>query len=50
MYGNSKDIGLEKLIPFKDAQEQTFEEDWIQQLADCIKRAGLMDPVCPPCR
>lgn len=45
MCGNSKDIGLEKLIPFKEAQGQTFEEDWIQQLMDCIKKAGLMSPV-----
>lgn len=45
MYGNFKDIGLEKLIPFRDAQEQAFEEDWIQQLADCIERAGLLNPV-----
>lgn len=45
MYGESKDIKLEKLIPFKDDQDHTCEEDWIQPLADCIKRAGLTDPV-----
>lgn len=45
MCGESKNIELDKLIPFKDGQNHTYEEDWVQLLADCIKRAGLTDPV-----
>ncbi|MBD5472820.1 MAG: ParB N-terminal domain-containing protein [Lachnospiraceae bacterium] len=45
MCRESKDIEFEKLIPFKGDQKYMHEEDWMQQLADCIKRAGLMDSV-----
>lgn len=45
MCRESKDIEFEKLIPFKGDQKYMHEEDWMHQLADCIKRAGLMDSV-----
>lgn len=45
MCRESKDIEFEKLIPFKGDQKYMHEEDWMRQLADCIKRAGLMDSV-----
>lgn len=45
MHRETKDVKLEELVPFKSSQEQTYENDWIQQLTDCIKKAGLMSPV-----
>lgn len=45
MDGIFKDIEFEKLIPFKDMQKQEYEGDWTLQLEDCIRKAGLMEPV-----
>ncbi len=45
MFGESKDVKFEKLISFKNGQKQMQDGNWIQQLADCITRAGLMDSV-----
>lgn len=28
MYGETKDVELDKLIPFEDNQKQTYEDDW----------------------
>lgn len=45
IYAETKDVELDKLIPFEDDQKQTYEGDWRQQLTDCIKRASLTNPV-----
>lgn len=40
-----RDVKPEELLPFKDSLEQPYEDGWIQQLADCISRAGLLQPI-----
>lgn len=40
-----RDVKLEEMLPFKDSLEQTYEDGWVQQLADCISRASLLEPV-----
>ena len=45
MYEKTKAIRIEELVPFKKDQEHTYEGDWVQQLTDCINKAGLMAPV-----
>lgn len=41
----NKAIRIDELVPFKKDQEHTYEGDWVQQLTDCINKAGLMAPV-----
>lgn len=45
MYEKTKAIRIDELVPFKKDQEHTYEGDWVQQLTDCINKAGLMAPV-----
>lgn len=45
MYEKIKAIHIDELVPFQKDQEHTYEGDWVQQLTDCINKAGLMAPV-----
>lgn len=45
MRRETKDVKLEKMISFKGINEQAYGDGWVQQLTDCISKAGLMEPV-----
>ena len=45
MQRETRDVKLDKLLPFKDSLGQAYEDGWAQQLADFIGRTGLLQPV-----